>query len=131
MPAPVGLLELVSVERTDAPKQLELVAEVRPHHLGAVGRDREAHVAAAERADGVSQRVLVRKRARQEIRARADLEDDSPLAQELERVVVLRGEDPVPDPVGAEVLDDLDDLGDAALAALLALNRERAAAAKA
>jgi hypothetical protein len=41
VPAYACLLELVVVERADPPQQVELVAEVRPHHLRAVRGDRE------------------------------------------------------------------------------------------
>lgn len=45
----VRFAELLLVERADPAQELELVAEVRPHHLWAVGRDRERHVVVDER----------------------------------------------------------------------------------
>src|SRR5262245_22571988 len=46
--AGVRLAQLGLVERADPPQQLELVAEMRAHHLGPVGRDREAHAVVDE-----------------------------------------------------------------------------------
>src|SRR6476619_5759151 len=39
----VRRLRLILVEGANACQELELVAQVRPHHLGAVRRDRERH----------------------------------------------------------------------------------------
>ena len=64
------------VERAGAEQELELVAEVRPHHLRPVRRDREADAVLDERAEDVADRVLVGQRLRQQVRGRADLEHD-------------------------------------------------------
>ena len=65
----------------DAQKQLELVAQVRPHHLGPVRGDREGDAAVGERPDRVAERVLVGERAREQVRGGADLEDGAGLAR--------------------------------------------------
>ena len=48
--SPIGFFELVLRQRADAPQELELVPEVRPHHLRAVGGDREADLVLDEAA---------------------------------------------------------------------------------
>src|SRR4051812_3398326 len=62
-----------------AQQQLELIAKVRPHHLGPVGSDREGHAAVGERPDRVAEGVLVDQRAREQVRGGADLEDGAGL----------------------------------------------------
>src|SRR3954471_6303808 len=52
VPAPVRLVDLVLVEGADPQEQLELVAQVRPHHLWPVGGDRERDAVLDERAEG-------------------------------------------------------------------------------
>src|SRR3954468_7375314 len=74
VPARVRLVQFLLIERPDPEQQLELVAEVRSHHLRAVGGDREAHAALDERAERAPHRRLVRERLRQQVRGRADLE---------------------------------------------------------
>jgi hypothetical protein len=91
-----------------------------PHHLPTVGGDRERHAVLGEGAEGIADGVLVWERLRQQVRGRADLEHDLGLAELGHQLLVLRGEDPVPDPVGTQGRDDLADLGDPVLAALLA-----------
>ena len=59
--ARVRLAEPVLVERADPEQELELVPEVRAHHLRAVRRDRERHLVLDERAN--------RRRARRPRRA--------------------------------------------------------------
>ena len=107
VPARVRLAELGLVERADPEQELELVAQVRPHHLRAVGRDRERHVVLDERPDGVAHGVLVRQRLREEVRRRADLERDPEVADRAHQLGVAGGEDPVADPVRTQALDDL------------------------
>jgi hypothetical protein len=53
------------VESTRPYEKLELIAEMRPHHLGPVCGDRELDTAIDEHPYRVAQRVLVRNRARQ------------------------------------------------------------------
>jgi hypothetical protein len=43
LPAPDRLAELRLIDRADPGQELELVPQVRAHHLRAVGRDRERH----------------------------------------------------------------------------------------
>src|SRR5262245_10211320 len=57
--ARVRLAELVLVERIDVEQELELVAQVRTHHLRPVGRDRERHLVLDERPQRVAHRSLV------------------------------------------------------------------------
>src|SRR4051794_9214781 len=101
-------------------EQLELVAQVRPHHLGPVGRDCEGDAAVGEGAQGVAEGVLVGERAREQVRGGADLEDGAGVDERAHDLLVLSGEDAVADAVGAEGLDDLADLLDSVGAALLA-----------
>jgi hypothetical protein len=56
--------ELAVVESPDPAQPLELVAQVRSHHLRPVGRDRERHAVVHERAEGVAHDVLFRERLR-------------------------------------------------------------------
>ena len=60
VPPRVRLAQPVLVERADPKQELELVAEVRAHHLRPVRRDRERHVVVGERPDRVADGVLVR-----------------------------------------------------------------------
>src|ERR671919_2866985 len=120
VPAGVDRLALVPLERSDLEQQRELVPQVRLHHLRAVGGDRERHAPVGERPHRLPQSILVSQRPRQQVRARADLENGVGLEQEAHRLLVLRGEDAVADALGAEVLDDLADLLDPVPAALLA-----------
>src|SRR5687768_10831940 len=62
VPARVRGLELLGRQRADPLQQLELVAKVRPHHLGAVGRDRERDSVPLERVQRLPQSVLVGER---------------------------------------------------------------------
>src|SRR5262245_53940559 len=109
--ARVRLAELVLVECLDAEEELELVAQMRPHHLRPVRRDRERHLVLDERPQRVAYRRLVGQRLRQEVRRGADLERDPEVADRRHEAGILRREDPVPDAIGAEVLDDVADLG--------------------
>src|SRR5439155_25407969 len=118
--AGVRLAQLVLVERADPQQELDLVAEVRTHHLGPVGGDRERDAVVRERAERVAHRVLVRERLGEQVRGRADLEHDAGVAQPRHQLGVARGEDAVPDPIRMERLDDLCDLLEPVLAALLA-----------
>ena len=121
VPAPVRLGELVLVQRADAQQELELVAQVRPHHLRPVGRDRERD-AVARRTRGTCRALRPRRAAPSSAgstwgrsRARSRPRAARPSAR------ASRGrEDAVADPVGPQRLDHLADLGDAVLAALLA-----------
>ena len=81
------------VERADPLQQLELVAQVRAHHLRAVRRDRERDAVLDEGAERVADRVLVGERLREQVRRGADLEHDAGLAQQPHqgRVVRRRG----------------------------------------
>src|SRR6185437_581244 len=81
VPPRVRLAQLVLVEGADAQEQVELVAQVRAHHLGPVGGDREADTGIDERAEGEAHGRLVGERLGQEVRGRADLEDDAALAE--------------------------------------------------
>src|ERR671936_25649 len=65
--AAVGFRQLVLVQRRDAAQEIELVAEVRPHHLGAIGRDGERHAVVDERAEGLAHRFLARKGPREQV----------------------------------------------------------------
>src|SRR5262249_21571175 len=78
--ARVRLFELLLRQRADPQQQVELVAEVRAHHFRAVRGDREEDAAVDERPKDVPHFVLVAKCLREEVRGRADLEDDLPLA---------------------------------------------------
>src|SRR5918993_392897 len=80
--AAVRLVELLVRERADPLQQLELVAEVGPHHLGAVGGDRERDAVLLERIERVPERLLVRERLREQVRRGADLEHGAGLAEE-------------------------------------------------
>src|SRR6476646_4914430 len=93
---------------------------MRSHHLRAVRRDRETDAVLDERAERLAHGGLVRQRLRQQIRGRADLQDDPTVAELSHQIRLARGEDPVADAVRPERLDDLADLLDAVLAALLA-----------
>src|SRR4029453_2644136 len=73
-----------------------------------------------EGAEGVAEGVLALERLREQVRGRAELEHDPRLADLPHQLLVPGGEDPVPDPVGAQGGDDLADLGDPVGAALLA-----------
>src|SRR5260221_47104 len=64
--------------------------------------------------------LLVRKRLRQQIRRRADLENDLRFLQLAHQLFVAGGEDAVADPVGPQYLEDLAELLTAHLAAFLA-----------
>src|SRR5207247_9699556 len=77
---PVRLNQLVLVEGADPPQQLELVAQVRPHHLRAVRGDREGHSVLDEGPERLTDGVLVRESAREQVRRGADLEHDLGLA---------------------------------------------------
>src|SRR5262249_40559651 len=57
--ARVGLFQLLLRQRADPEQQVELVAEVRPHHLRPVRGDREEDAVADERAEDVAHLVLV------------------------------------------------------------------------
>src|SRR5205809_1190269 len=81
--ARIGRCELLLRQCADPQQQVELVSEVRPHHLRAVRGDREKDAMVDERAEDVPHRVLVAHRLREEVRGRADLEDDLALAQLL------------------------------------------------
>ena len=50
-PRAFACAQLVLVEGADPLEQLELVAEMRPHHLGPVGRDRERDAVVDEGAE--------------------------------------------------------------------------------
>ena len=108
--AGVRLAQLVRVERADALEQLELVPEVRSHHLRPVRRDRERDAVVDEGAEGRADRLLVGQRLRQQVRGGADLEHRPGLAEQAHQGRVAGGEDAVADPVGPEILDDLADL---------------------
>src|SRR5207302_5747350 len=116
----IGVFELLLRQRADSEQQVELVAEVRPHHLRPVRGDREEDAVLDERAEDVPHRVLVGQRLREEVRSGADLEYDLALAQLLHQLVVAGREDSVPDPVRTQELEHLADLGAAHLASLLA-----------
>ena len=55
-------------KRAGAQQQLELVAQVRPHHLGPVRGNREGDAAVGERPDRVAESVFVGERAREQVR---------------------------------------------------------------
>ena len=120
MPPRVRLAQLLLVEGADPEEQLELVAEVRPHHLRPVRRDREGDLVLDERADRLADGVLVRKRLREQVRGRADLEHDPERADRGHQLRVGGREDPVPDAIRSQALDDLGDLVAPDVAALLA-----------
>src|SRR5918911_3534948 len=92
VPARIDLAQRVGADSPEVEEQPQLVAQVRPHHLGPVGRDRERDIAVRENGDGLAQSVLVGECARQQVRGRADLEHDARIAQLSDGVVVLRGE---------------------------------------
>src|SRR5215210_4667969 len=77
--ARVHFVECFGSERADVEQKLQLVAEMRSHHLGPVRSDREGDVAIDEGRHGLAQRILVRERSRQEVRGGADLENDARL----------------------------------------------------
>src|SRR4029079_12325268 len=74
MAARVRLAKLVLVEGVDVEEELELVAQVRPHQLRPVGRDRERHLVLDERPQGVAYSRLVRQSFREEVGRRPSLE---------------------------------------------------------
>src|SRR5581483_8584331 len=76
VPAGVRVCELVLGQRTDPKQELELVAQVRSHHLRAVRGDRERDAVVHEPANRLPHRVLARERLRQQVRRGADLERD-------------------------------------------------------
>ena len=80
----------------------------------------ERHLVLGEGAEGVPDVVLALQRLREQVGGGADLEDDLGLAELVHQLGILRGEDPVADPVGPQCRDDLADLRDPELAALLA-----------
>ena len=124
MAAAVRGLELLGRERADSLEQLELVAQVRVHHLRPVGGDREGDAVVREGPEGVADGVLVRQRLRQQVGGRADLEDGAGVVQEAHQLRVARGEDAVADPLRAQVLDHLADLLRARLALLADVDRD-------
>src|SRR5439155_9660300 len=117
---PVCLSQLVLVEGADPLQQLELVAQVRPHHLRPVRGDREGDSVLDEGAEGLANGVLVRQGPREQVRGGADLEHDLGLAQGGHQLRLACGQDAVADPVGAKDLDHLAELGGGVLFALLA-----------
>src|SRR5215207_5757888 len=116
----VHFVKCFRLEGADVEQELKLVAKVRSHHLGPVGGDRERDVAIDEGRHALAQGRLVREGPRQEVRGGADLENDARILYEPHGLLVSGGEDPVPDAVGAKVLQDLPDLRDAVCAAFLA-----------
>ena len=116
----IRLGELLLVECLDASKQVELVAQVRAHHLRAVGRDCELDAGVDERPECVPYGVLVSKRSCQQVRRRADLQDDLGVAQCCHQLRVVGSENPVADPVRPEDVDDLAYLLASDVAAFLA-----------
>ena len=92
MAARVCLLEPVLVERTDPVDECELVAKVRPHHLGAVGRDRERDAVLDEAPERLADIVLVGERLGQEVRGRADLERHARVPDEPHQPGIARGD---------------------------------------
>src|ERR687888_276386 len=68
VPTPIRGRQLVLVERSDSAQKLELVTEMRPHHLRAVRGDRELHFGIDECTERVPDRLLVRERLRQKVR---------------------------------------------------------------
>ena len=72
---------------------------MRPHHLRAVGGDRERDAVVDEGAEGVAHRVLVPQRAGEQVRGRADFEDDLRVVERAHQLRIARGEDAVADPV--------------------------------
>jgi hypothetical protein len=102
------------VGRQDAQpaERLELVADVRLEHLRPVGVDREADLVAPELVEDPAELLPARHDAGVEVRGRADLQDDPPVAEHLHRPRVVGGLHAVADPVGLEQLDDPGDLLD-------------------
>ena len=64
--ARVRLAEPILVDSSDPEQELELVPQVRPHHLRAVRRDRERHLVLRERANVIAHGVLVGERLGEE-----------------------------------------------------------------
>src|SRR5919108_778749 len=116
----VRFRQLILVDSSDPEQQLELVSEMRTHHLRTVGRDREGDALLRKGSEGLPYCVLIRQRLRQQVRRRADLEDDLRLADLLHQLRLARGENAVADPVGPQRRDDLANLRDPVRAALLA-----------
>src|SRR4051812_43981372 len=110
VPTAVRLVELIPGEGADALEQLELVAQVRSHHLWAVGGDREPDAAVDEHAEHLSHRSLVRKRLCQDLRGRIDLELGLRTALFACELLVARCEDALADPTRAGHLDRLSKL---------------------
>jgi len=99
--AAIGLRELLLVQRTDSAQQLELVLQVRAHHLRAIRCDRERNTRVDERSERVPHGFLVRQRLRQQVRRRANLEHDLRIADRTHQVRIACRQDPVADPVRA------------------------------
>ena len=119
MAALVRLVQLGLIECADAEEQVELVAEVRSHHLRAVGRDRELHSVLDERAEcsrtaSSPASAFVRRFEVGQISSVTSASRSAPINSGSRR------EDAVTDPVGMQRLDDLRELVDAELAAFLA-----------
>src|SRR5581483_7666331 len=93
---------------------------MRPHHLRAVGRNREPNTVVDERPEHRAHRILVRKRLRQEVRRGADLEDDLGVAQLAHQLCVAGGEDALTDSIRPQDLEHLAYLLPPEVAALLA-----------
>src|SRR5437763_6492846 len=72
----VRLAQLVLFQRADAAQQVELVTQMRAHHLGPVRRDRELHAVREERPERLAYRFLVRQCTREQIRRRADIQHE-------------------------------------------------------
>ena len=113
-----------SVERADPREELELVAEVRTHHLGAVRGDREGDAVLDERAECVAHSG---PRPASAFVSRLDVgQISSTMPASRSRPISsgsLGREDPVADAVGAEELDHLADLLGAGLAFLADVDR--------
>ena len=110
---------LVAAHGADAAQERELVAQVRAHHLGPVGRDGHAHPGVEERSEDVADLVGARERAGQEVGRRAHLEHDARAREQRGELAVGGRQDAVPDAIRSQRLDDLADLlGEPLLAAM-------------
>ncbi len=125
MAAGVRLAQLGRVERADPLEQLELVAEMRAHHLRAVGRDRERDAVVDEGAEASRESPASSASAfvrRFEVGQISSTISASRSRRHQRRVV--GGQNAVADPVGAKALDDLTDLLGARRALLADVDRD-------
>ena len=119
VPAGIRLAQLLLVERADAAEELELVAQVRPHHLRAVRGDREGDAVLDEAADRLPHRLLVRQRLGQEFEV-GQISRTIPRSRNVaHKPGIAGGEDAVADPLRPQVLDHLGGLLEAHVAAFL------------